>query len=71
MKRIETRTIIAYLLIAALILAAAAGIAHVRRNNWRRRYHRDRSRPASPWASDDAGDYDAAPSDEDAPRRGA
>lgn len=58
----EIRTIIAYLILASMALAAVAGIAYVRRNTARRRHRRDRSRTAQQWRSDD--------STETAPRSG-
>lgn len=62
-KRIEIRTIIAYLLIAAVIFGAVAGIAYLRHNSARARHLRERSRPVRQWVSHDS-DADAAPGDD-------
>jgi hypothetical protein len=61
-NRIAVRTFIAYLIIAAMVSAAIAGITYLRRNNPRRRYHRDRSRRAQNGQSSILGE-DAAPDD--------
>ncbi len=50
----ETRTIIAYLIIAAMVSAAIVGIAYLRHNSPRRRYHRDRLRTAKNFESHNA-----------------
>ncbi|WP_137753800.1 hypothetical protein [Sphingopyxis sp. L1A2A] len=49
MKTIEPRIIIAYGIIALMILAAIVGIAYLRHNSARRRYERDRSRAKQRW----------------------
>jgi large-conductance mechanosensitive channel len=58
-KRIAIRTIIAYLLIAAVIFAAVAAIAYLRHNSARARHLRERSRPVRQWQTTDS-DEDAA-----------
>ena len=53
-NRIEIRTIIAYLIIAAMVSAAIAGILYLRHNSPQRRYHRDRLRTAKNFESRNA-----------------
>jgi len=48
-KTIEPRIIIAYGIIALMILAAVVGIAYLRHNSARCRYERDRSRAKRRW----------------------